>query len=182
LVTQAQTNCRTNGGLDGIFKKVNTDMQFRADEDDVVGKWACEVTEDRIFPVSTSATTISTSSQEAGLLLNGSISSSWNSYPDSSFAHLFIWSASQGLYPTQPWYVRAAVEMNWTSNKDHGRLIRVSTRNMAAPSMDWALNQTMAQFALDGWCRVVKGHLFTLSTVMNTADLGTDPAWLSPRA
>src|ERR1700761_3073115 len=41
LVTQAQVNSIRNGGADGIYNKVNTDVQFRADANDVYANWKC---------------------------------------------------------------------------------------------------------------------------------------------
>jgi hypothetical protein len=55
LITQGQGVSRTNGGIDGIFRKVNKDPQFRADEEDIVGQWVCKATgEDRTFSAGTS--------------------------------------------------------------------------------------------------------------------------------
>jgi hypothetical protein len=44
LITQAQKTSLNNGGLDGIYAKVNADTNFRADRQDVLGQWMCEGT------------------------------------------------------------------------------------------------------------------------------------------
>jgi hypothetical protein len=46
---------------------------------------------------------------------------------------------------------------------------------MEAPDVDWVLSQTMAQTALDNWCREVKGSLYTMSDVAHVANLQADP-------
>lgn len=33
---------QSNGGLTGIFKKANRDVNFRVDAQDIVGRWKCE--------------------------------------------------------------------------------------------------------------------------------------------
>jgi hypothetical protein len=175
LITQAQGTSQVNGGLDGIFKKVNTDIHFRADTKDVVGEWRCSATgEDRSYPADTNSKDIFQSLNAEGLLFNKSWSSCWNRYPDYSTSDLFIWSASQDDFPTQPWQVRAAVDM--TSSAQIEKVMRLFACNMNAPSMDWVLKQTEAQAALTSWCSEVKGNLYTLSDVAHTADLQADPS------
>jgi hypothetical protein len=85
LITQAQGISQANGGLDGIFRKVNTDTRFRPDEKDIVGRWICEATgEDRSFPADTDPNLMPQAMQAEGLLFDASNSSCWNQYPDFS--------------------------------------------------------------------------------------------------
>jgi hypothetical protein len=174
LITQGQDVSRTNGGLDGIFRKVNKDTQFRADEEDIVGQWVCEATgEDRAFSAGTNPNSITHVLQQEGLLFTASNASCWNYYPDLSTAHLFTWSASQDDYPKQPWTVRAAVDL--TSIPEDEKVMKIFACHMEAPDVDWVLNQTMAQTAMANWCREVKGGLYTTSDVAHTTNLQTDP-------
>lgn len=41
-VAQAQLTSQINGGLSGIYWKVNRDPKFRADAEDLVGNWICD--------------------------------------------------------------------------------------------------------------------------------------------
>jgi hypothetical protein len=41
LVTQAQVNSVRYGGADAIYNKVNTDVSFRADPNDIFATWRC---------------------------------------------------------------------------------------------------------------------------------------------
>jgi hypothetical protein len=115
IITQGQATSRLNGGVDGIFKKVNTDINFRPDSRDIAGRWVYNATgEENSFPADTNVTDIARLMQERGLLFNQSGSLSDELDGQSGTNALFIWTASQGDYPTKPWQVRAAVDM--TSN------------------------------------------------------------------
>ena len=41
LVTQAQINSVRNGGLNAIYDKVNTNVNFQANPEDVIATWIC---------------------------------------------------------------------------------------------------------------------------------------------
>jgi hypothetical protein len=173
IITQGQATSRLNGGVDGIFKKVNTDINFRPDSRDIVGRWVCNATgEENSFPADTNATDIVQLMLERGLLFNQSWTYSYELHGQSGTNALFIWTASQDDYPTQPWQVRAAVDM--TSNPQAEKVMKVYSCSMDAPSLDWLLSLIRAQIAITGWVDIVKGTLYAVN-VANAPGLPPDP-------
>jgi hypothetical protein len=176
LITQAQSTSLLNGGLDGIFSKVNTNAKFRADPEDIVGQWICDATgERRSFPASKTPTAgddITSALLEDGLLFNQTQSTCWTVHPDNSINQLFIWSASQDDYPTKPWQVRAAVET--TENSEAEKVLEMYTCQMHAHSVDWVLQETVPRTALGNWCEEIKGALFP-NNIAHATELLTDP-------
>jgi len=61
------------------------------------------------------------------------------------------------MITTQPWTVRAAVDL--TSISQYEKVMKIFACHMEAPDVDWVLSQTMAQTALDNWCREAKGSV-----------------------
>jgi hypothetical protein len=158
LITQAQSTTLLNRGLDGIFSKVNTNVKFRADPEDIVCQWKRDATGEQSFQASKSLTAgddITSALVDDGLLFNQSRTGCWTIHPDNSINQLFIWSASQDDYPTEPWQVRAAVET--TEDTEAEMVMEMHTCQMVAPSVDWALQETVPQTALYRWCEEVKG-------------------------
>jgi hypothetical protein len=50
IATQAQRTSLSNGGLSGIYWKVNNDTSFRADAEDVIGNWICVNVNETSYP------------------------------------------------------------------------------------------------------------------------------------
>src|SRR5579871_4769335 len=76
LITQAQATSQRNGGLDGIYRKVNGDLNFRATAEDIVGSWICDDPGvHRKFAGDVLPTNITTILQDNGLLFKESVSS-----------------------------------------------------------------------------------------------------------
>lgn len=183
IVTQAQSTSLLNGGLDGIFRKVNTDIKFRADTEDIFGQWECDATgEQRRFPVTnpitadeafTALENIAIALQEDGLLFIQTQYSCWTDHPDNSTSQLFIWSASQGAVPNEPWQVSAAVDT--TEDSEAEKVMEIYSCQMNAPAVAWALQETDPLTALSGWCDVIRGALFP-DNVAHATELLTDPS------
>jgi len=173
IITQAQTTSQLNGGVDGIFKKVNTDPNFRPDSQDIVGRWVCNATgEEMSFPAATDQYVILQSMQAQGLLFNQSSSLCFDGTASIYYGDLFLWTAPEDDYPTQPWTIRAAVDMNLNATADLA--MKVYSCYMDAPSLDWLLGSIQLQNSLTNWCEVVKGGLYA-GSVANALDLQTDP-------
>ena len=173
IITQAQTTSQLNGGVDGIFKKVNTDSNFRADSQDIVGQWVCNATGDEIsFPGAADANTIIQTMQEQGLLFTQSSASCADGTTSIYYGDLFVWTAPEDDYPTQPWQIRAAVDvqLNFTA----GLVMKTYLCYMDAPSLDWLLARIQLQNSLSNWCEVAKGSLYP-GSVANAVALQREP-------
>jgi hypothetical protein len=173
MITQAQATSQLNGGVDGIFKKVNIDSNFRPDSQDIVGRWVCNATgEESPFPAATDGNVILQSMQAQGLLFNQSSSSCFQGSGSNDYDDFFIWTAPEDDFPTQPWQIRAAVDMNLDFTDDLA--MKVYSCYMDAPSLDWLLGDIQLQNSLTNWCQVVKGNLY-VANVANAHTLQTDP-------
>jgi hypothetical protein len=173
IITQAQTTSQLNGGVDGIFKKVNTDPNFRPDGQDIVGRWLCNATgEESSFPAGTDPNFALQSMQAQGLLFNQSSSTCLDGRGPSHYNDLFMWTAPEDDNATQPWQIRAAVDMNLDDEADLA--MKVYSCHMDAPSLDWLLGDIEVQSELDEWCGVVKGGLYVVN-VANALALQTEP-------
>jgi hypothetical protein len=173
IITQAQATSRLNGGVDGIFKKVNTDSNFRPDSQDIVGRWVCNATgEESSFPAATDQNVILQLMQAQGLLFNQSYSLCFDGTASNYYNDLFLWTAPEDDYPTQPWQIRAAVDMNLDPEADLA--MKVYSCYMDAPSLDWLLGGIQLQNSLTNWCEVVKGGLY-VGNVANALALQTEP-------
>lgn len=159
LITQAQKTSLNNGGLDGIYAKVNADTNFRADRHDVLGQWTCEGTgQDVSFAADASPATVSNDLQYRGFLFDESTYQCWTVHPDGSINRLVAWSADQPERPTGPWDVRAAIDV--TADPHEEKVMKTYTCHMDAPSIDWVLAKTVTTDALSGWCEVLSGALW----------------------
>jgi len=173
LINQAQLNSVTNGGLGGIYGKVNGDPSFRADYRDVVGQWNCNDTmEDRSYPYGTDPTSIETDLQSQGLLFNESSYSCWQNYPDYSIGRIVLLTASQPDWPTAPWDFRASIDI--TLDSEIGQSFKTYLCHMDGPSIQWVINQTQAQSTLTSWCGEFMGDLFTAD--VSELSLAPNPA------
>lgn len=82
LVTRAQVTSQSNGGLEGIYHKVNSDPTFRADAQDVIGQWEChDVEQDASYSADSNLTQVADDLVNRGILFDASSSSCWDQYP-----------------------------------------------------------------------------------------------------
>jgi hypothetical protein len=178
LITQAQATSQRNGGLDGIYRKVNTDLNFRAASEDIVGSWICDDPGvQRTFPGDLLPQNITTILQDDGLLFNETATAQYQENGDGNgtiiTGNLFIWSASQGHLPTAPWSVRAAVEIpNNSSTSSAEKQIKIYVCNLNATSIEWLLEWMYVDVALLNWVSVVQGDLYPVN-VPNSEDVQT---------
>ena len=142
MIERAQTTSLNNGGIDGIYAKVNEDPAFRATEVDILGRWQCvDVGSDRTYAASVEPNLIFEDLTLQKFLFPDSSRSCWQTYPDNSTTHMVFWSAPQPSRPSALWTVRASVSM--VSDPHTDRLMRSFECDMQAPTIDWLLQQTM---------------------------------------
>jgi hypothetical protein len=93
LIIGAQATSQSNGGIDGIYQKVNNDKTFRADTQDIVGKWNCsDVDDDQQYPAGNNITDVFNDLWSKNLLY-GNFFYCADHYPDNTYNHLTAWSA-----------------------------------------------------------------------------------------
>jgi hypothetical protein len=166
LVTQAQITSQSNGGLAGIFWKVNADPNFRADPQDVVGYWVCDiVNNDIVYP-----TNISLTSQDVfedlmakGFLYQGSSLASGTT-PGSGWNNLVAWGSSVEDEVQQLWDVRASVDITVNESDYNPHAIRNFHCSLNASSIEWIINQMDGQSSLLQWVFALRGSIETGNT------------------
>ena len=172
MVSQAQLTSVANGGLDGIYLKVNGDANFRADDEDVIGQWNCEQSGGQmVYPDGTNPNTIIADLTSRGLLFTESLEACWQIYPDNSTGHLTAWSASQPARPTAVWSLQAAIAL--PGNFAGGAIVQTYSCNMDAPSVNWVNKQILVDSMLQDWCNELKGDLY--SNTGGTASFLAEP-------
>lgn len=169
MVSQAQARSLRNGGVSGIYVKVNNDQNFRPDEHDIVGSWLCEATgSQRTFDASTTPESVVQELVDEKLLFN---TSWWLSYQNSgSGPHgIFAWSAPEGDRPVAPWTILAAVQMG--INTTLPKQMEIYSCHMEAPSLSWLLEMIEVNSNLQAWTSIVMAHVFpTLAAPINYKD------------
>ena len=173
LITQAQSTSVRNGGLDGVYKKINGDLSFRAASEDIIARWKCQgLGEDRSFSIDTKPIDIYKSLLRDGLLFNESAADEYNSYTKHgkiiTINDLFIWSGSQDSFPTGPWSVRAAVEI--PEHSPTKRKMTIYDCYMETQSIEWFMSDIDVQAALSNWAGIV-GATLKPNNIFNAPDV-----------
>ena len=177
LITQAQSTSVRNGGLDGVYKKMNGDPSFRAASEDIIASWKCQhLGEDRTFSIHSTIEEIYSNLTRDGLLFEESAgydaeASSYDA--NSTTTNLFLWSGSQGQFPSGPWSVRAAVEIPGASTAILN--MTIYDCHMETQAIEWILRDINVLAALNQWALIVGGTLRP-QFVFNAPDISKNPA------
>lgn len=163
LISQAQTASVRNGGLDGIYVKVNSDSNFRADPKDILGQWSCRDTgvipptfDEYVWP-----NDIMAELSSSGFLFS---KTNYSCFEENTVDgvdltnNVVLLSASQPEYPSAPWNVRAAIDTTLPQNQT--KTFNLYECSMEAPSVDWLLAQVNPYVAFAGWCEKIQTYIF----------------------
>jgi hypothetical protein len=158
MVSQAQLTSVQNGGLGGIYWKVNTDPHFRADALDVLGSWTCSQDgKPQSFPANTTGDVVGISLEKSGLLFPGSLMLA-NNYPDGSISGMLFISASLPDGIPEVWDIRVALDT--TSQGPYKPINMVSYFcKLNAPSVEWVVRQINAQTTINRWLHGLYGDM-----------------------
>ncbi|KAN0093494.1 hypothetical protein V8E51_016678 [Hyaloscypha variabilis] len=176
MISQARLTSLRNGGLAGIYGKVNGDPSFRADPSDVVGQWKCQDSgPDIAFPVNASFESIYREFDSQQLVFTEYWSGCYDHHGDNVNGRFLLWTTSTpqpGDQFAKPWDVRAAVDMT-TDAYAAQQVMRPFLCQMDAPSLDVILAQTSIDWWFLSWCEVVRGQIYT--DFASGASTTTDP-------
>ncbi len=178
MISQARLTSLQNGGLAGIYGKINGDVSFRADPTDVLGQWKCEISgADMVFPMNASLDNIYQEFYSQQLVFNESWTSCYDEHGDDINGRFLIWSTSTpqpGYQLAKPWEVGAVVDMT-TDAYAAQQILRPFLCQMNAPSLDTILAQTSIDWWFSSWCEEVRGHIYTDFASAGTTTTTTDP-------
>ncbi len=112
IASNAQWNSFTNDGLVGIYRKANSDVNFMAQPEDVMGFWQCSNPTNETYDSSWDADSIGADLQNKGLLYDvGTPSHNMDSNNLGQSTHIIIWGASIEDGQKGAFKVKAAVQL-----------------------------------------------------------------------
>jgi hypothetical protein len=177
MLSQARLTSLNNGGLGGIYGKVNGDPTFRADSSDVVGQWNCQdLGEDISFPMNASYDDIQSDLTTHGLLFNEYSWGCFDHHGDNINGRFLVWSFSGsqqvGAQLTTPWDVKIAVDMTSDAYAS-SQVLSTYLCQMDALTLNDIVMQTSVDWWFSTWCQELRGHIYT--DFASSETVSTDP-------
>ncbi|WPH01852.1 Hypothetical protein R9X50_00470600 [Acrodontium crateriforme] len=96
VAMNAQAISVSNGGPYGIFRKVNSDLDFRADSRDILGSWQCSQTSEVTYDPSISSTDIANDLVSRGLMYESWAKDATINGSSGLETHLVVWASDYG--------------------------------------------------------------------------------------
>ncbi|KAH6974950.1 hypothetical protein BKA56DRAFT_618475 [Ilyonectria sp. MPI-CAGE-AT-0026] len=173
MINQARLTSMNNGGLGGIYKKVNGDNHFRADPRDIWGQWRCQdMKEDTTYRGNiTDIHPTFTSLQSSGLIFTENSYACYQVFPNNTIGTPVIWSVSEPDVSARPWNFRAAIDSTLDPTVD--QLYKIYECKMDAPSLLGILAQTSTSWSRSAWCNELRENLYPPSGTIAT--VAADP-------
>jgi hypothetical protein len=169
VAANAQTTSLQNGGLQGIYIKVNSDPTFSAQGEDLIAGWTCSVFgQDLQFNSGSSEPDMVSSLIEQGYQYNSPASVSQGQAFNNE--HLVVWSASATL---APFNVLASVDLNGQSTDDFE--IRTWGCSIQGDAAGGLLSAMETNWTLNDWVQVFQGGCYDGSGTPARTDVDT---WL----
>ncbi|KAK5051461.1 hypothetical protein LTR84_003113 [Exophiala bonariae] len=178
-ITRATFTSQSNGGLTGIFKKANGELNFRADADDIIGRWNCtQDGKDVQYNVRVDPNAIFDDLVSRNQLFGNYsgcetsyIGKNWYTQVMATSSSVGDWSQElSGLTPDEiinspishPWDVRAAVDMS--PNATDEKLMRTFLCTLDAPSLEYQLGKIQAITTLTTYCNNFRASIYQYFT------------------
>jgi hypothetical protein len=165
IVMQARVTSKANGGLTGIYWKVNADPNFRADSQDVIGNWICvDMQNDTVYPanLTLSPQNVLDDLANRGLMYHGSSATAGN-IPNSGWNTFIGWGASVANNVAKPWTARVSGDMtNFSGNESNynPRLIKMFDCHLNASSIEWILTFMDGDTTMQQWNLALQDRVF----------------------
>jgi len=158
-VAQAQLTSAANGGLVGIYWKVNRDMTFSADETDSIGSWNCtDVDDDIEYVENVTIDEILNDLRSRGYLYFDDTTYCRSAYGNGTFSHLLILDSSAGVQVGQIWDVRASIDL--TPFAMDIKIMKSFHCTMNASAVNWALEGINSTSTLETWCLGLQANVY----------------------
>ena len=153
MVSQAQITSKENGGLQGIYRKVNTAPNFRADPQDILGSWNCvDIYHDIVYNAwEVSYTDTMKDLVSKGYLYENTSTAAWK-FDNGTYCSLVSWGTSVPDEVPQSWDVKASIDVTNSSGNPGGlQTIRSYHCTMNTSSYEWILSKIQSQATLQLW-------------------------------
>jgi hypothetical protein len=166
LVTQAQINSVRNGGLNAIYDKVNTNINFRASPEDVVANWTCSELGDPstspVYDASTTYQSISTDLASRNLIftgVNNAYRSCFRTYgSDPRINQLVIITANNTQETDGTFSIRASFDT--TPSYTDAKAMRSFECNLGPQNQTWMQTHIGVESTLTSWCSLLRGDMY----------------------
>ena len=175
IITRAVENSKNNGGLNGIFHKVNTDPSFRADEHDLIGGWHCQqIGQDSTYPPRQDVQSMIDDLTSRELLYQASTSCKTQFIGLNWGVQVAIWSSSVGNWEGQlagetpdqiinstiseQWDVRAAIDMS--PNPEDPKVMPSYQCSMDTTELDYIRGKLQAGDTLLTFCNNMRSNVY----------------------
>jgi hypothetical protein len=145
VVAQAQLTSSANGGLVGIYWKVNRDLNFRADTLDVAGQWNCkDINNDIEHDADTTPNAIVADLANKGYIYRKEAPNCASNYGNGTFSHPIVLDSSVGNNTGVVFDVRASIDL--TANGPDTKKMKSFHCVMDAKGVEWVL-KNIVRFA-----------------------------------
>jgi hypothetical protein len=188
IITRAVETNQINGGMDGIFHKVNTDLSFRADEQDLIGGWQCQhVGQDARYIPREDPNVIAKDLFSRDLLYESNTGCATQFIGHNWYVQLAMWSSSVGDWQNQlagqsegqiinstvseQWDVRAAIDLS--KNPEDDKIMRSYQCTMNATSLERVRGKLQAATTLATFCENMRSNVYRYLTANVT--MSEDP-------
>lgn len=182
VVDQAQTVSDLNGGLTGIYAKVNRDHRFSATEKDLLGGWTCEPHGRTLRRASSdSVVSVVNAAVQAGLLYEELVPPYCNSIiPDgigkNLTSHLVILDTSVNDTLDDTFEVRISIDTSarWTDEKILKSFeCRLQSRSHETKAVLEDIQRSIpSQDMLQNWCGTIQGAVYNGTGTGASGDSG----------
>ena len=157
IVSNAQIFSFDNQGAVGIYRKVNSDVNFYAEYEDLLGWWNCEdVGQDETYDPSVSVGDLTESLVQLGLLYPLAWTNSDN-HGDLS-THAISWSSSQPDDAQLPFTVKASIDQGYNFNDSKLMKSYTCSVDSNSPELDM-INSILSEMASNSTLQQWVGYL-----------------------
>ena len=158
VASLAQRTSLPNGGLVGIYWKVNGDPNFHAEPEDVIGNWGCaNVNNDLTYDVDTSQDEVL-----ADLVSRGYLYSNWVRESTANglgaYTHLVAWSSSANDGDDTPFDIKASIDL--TAANTDAKIMRSFHCTVSTDQVNEILSSIWSMSTLEQWVPGFQGGVY----------------------
>jgi hypothetical protein len=159
VAAQAQITSQTNGGLGGIYAKVNRSLNFSADASDVLGNWNCQPNSTELeYPSDIEVNAIVSDLVQRGRLYGPGPPSCTSNYGEGASSHLIVWDSSVADSAQAPFNVGAAID--FTGSGSDSKLMQTFECQISTLQLDSILSTIASKSTLKQSCLTLQGAVY----------------------
>lgn len=161
---QAQTISLSNGGAVGVYQKANKDLNFRADAEDVIGAWDCQLNPLQLtYASNTSVLNIVENLVEQNLMYQ--LGQPANKTPHFSSdlglagdSHVVVWDSSVDDYANSTFDIRASIDQ--TGQASDTKVMQSYECKLASSRTISIMQSVAARSTMWTWCAALQGAVY----------------------